>query len=358
MLYSSKILNEKPLRFSRDGTFKILHLTDIHNVIPEMDKEIMPIECSRDMTKETINVENELIGRTNPDLIVFGGDNISGYREEYTEEYMKKAIDEILEPVRKKGIPLAIVFGNHDSELVNIKPYLERKNQIKIYSGLYSNFVSTENDEKMSGCANNSFPILASGSDDIKFNVYCVDSNDYPRDKKTKKRIPHTGYDNVHEDQIKWYEKRSDELKNMNGGKVVPSILFQHIPVRQEYDLVEESDENNFDMEDGGKFFKIRKDLMEEGEMFEFPSPPEKESGQFDSWVEKGDLKAAFFGHDHVNSFLYTKDGIKLYQTISAGYHSYGNDKHGGRLITINEDSSFTTETLTVKRITEEKFPW
>jgi len=188
MLYSSKILNEKPLRFSRDGTFKILHLTDIHNVIPEMDKEIMPIECSRDMTKETINVENELIGRTNPDLIVFGGDNISGYREEYTEEYMKKAIDEILEPVRKKGIPLAIVFGNHDSELVNIKPYLERKNQIKIYSGLYSNFVSTENDEKMSGCANNSFPILASGSDDIKFNVYCVDSNDYPRDKKTKKK--------------------------------------------------------------------------------------------------------------------------------------------------------------------------
>ena len=86
---SKKYIREKqaPLHFSADGKFRILHLTDIHEVDPEMDDEEdrqIPINKS----KETINVIRRCIEIANPNLIVFGGDNISGYWQEFTYKYM------------------------------------------------------------------------------------------------------------------------------------------------------------------------------------------------------------------------------------------------------------------------------
>ena len=127
---SKKYIKEKraPLRFGADGKFRILHLTDIHEVDPEMDDEEdrqIPINKS----KETINVIRRCIEIANPDLIVFGGDNISGYWQEFTYEYMYNTIKKIVAPVAEKNIPLAIVFGNHDAEaqtltdqLVDVNP--------------------------------------------------------------------------------------------------------------------------------------------------------------------------------------------------------------------------------------------
>ena len=66
---------------------------------------------------ETVNVIKESIERAKPDLVVFGGDNLSGYWQEFTYDYVEKTIDKITKPLRDKNIPFAIVFGNHDSEI-------------------------------------------------------------------------------------------------------------------------------------------------------------------------------------------------------------------------------------------------
>ena len=99
------------LRFSPDGKFRILHLTDIHEVDPEMDDDENR-DIPRDKSIEALNVIKKSIEKTNPDLIVFGGDNISGYWEEFTYDYISKTIDKITAPIREKNIPFAIVFGN------------------------------------------------------------------------------------------------------------------------------------------------------------------------------------------------------------------------------------------------------
>ena len=105
-----------PLRFGDDGKFRILHITDIHDVEPIMDDdENREIPESRD--KETINVIEKLVEKTNPDLVVFGGDNISGYWEEFTYNYVQSTIQKITEPIRRRNIPLCVVFGNHDGEV-------------------------------------------------------------------------------------------------------------------------------------------------------------------------------------------------------------------------------------------------
>ena len=106
---------QSSLRFGEDGKFRILHLTDIHEVDPEMDDDenrSIPINKSA----ETVNVIRRCMELAKPDLVVFGGDNISGYWQEFTYDYMRKTIKKIVAPIAEKNIPLAIVFGNHDAE--------------------------------------------------------------------------------------------------------------------------------------------------------------------------------------------------------------------------------------------------
>lgn len=342
---------QKPLRFRDDGTFRILHLSDIHEVSPEMDDDENP-EIPKACSMETVNVIEQCIERTQPDLVVFGGDNISGYWEEYTYDYLVETINKITVPVRKRNIPLAIVFGNHDSEGEEIRPFIRRENHINLYAE-YENFRGCYNEEDVFGCGNYSLPVLSHDSDKVNWNIWCIDSNDYVRDENHLV-IHGAGYAFVHDDQIDWYERKAEKLKDENGGVPVPSILFQHIPVHQENDLFDYLDgETEGGLNRNGKTYILKEGVILEGLVREAPCPPEENRKQFESWKKTGDIVAAFFGHDHVNTFVAEIDGIKLVQTIGAGYHTYGKER-GGRLIVLHENSrELDTETLIVDRITD-----
>ncbi len=334
-----------PLKFSEDGKFRILHITDIHDVEPEMDDDEnreIPASCD----KETINVIEKCVEATKPDLVVFGGDNISGYWEEFTYNFVESTIQRITEPIRRRNIPLAVVFGNHDGEAG-----FHTEFQMMVYME-YPNCRSNLNDADVYGCGNCNITVKGSKSDKDAYSIWLIDSNDYMKDENGD--FP---YDCVHADQIRWYEKRAAELKEANGGKPLPAILFQHMPVQQEYDLLKETDcagENT--VESHGKFYTYG-ELLISGRFREMPCPPNKNEShreQFESWKKTGDIKAAFFGHDHVNDFHINVDGIDLYQTIGAGYFTYGKE-HGARLIVLdeNEPENIYTETVEVERITD-----
>lgn len=346
------INGQSPLRFGNDGKFRILHLTDIHEVDPEMDDdENRSIPINRSC--ETVNVIRRCVELAKPDLVVFGGDNISGYWQEFTYDYMRKTIKKIVEPIAEKNIPLAIVFGNHDAEAEPNCPCLAKENQISVYCE-YANFRGTMNAAEMHGCGNNNLPILSSDGKRTAWNIWCVDSNDYIRDEDYNV-IHGKGYGFVHDDQIEWYEKKSAELKAQNGGKTVPSVLFQHIPVLQEYDKLTEVNEGTPGaVAHDGKFYIAEDGAFLDGVMGEAPCPPNNVRSQLESWKKTGDIVAAFFGHDHVNTFTMDIDGIKLVQTPGAGYHTYGG-KRGGRLIVLDESKpdTYETELFFVDRITD-----
>lgn len=65
-------------------------------------------------------------------------------------------------------------------------------------------------------------------------------------------------------------------------------------------------------------------------------------------------MVAAFFGHDHVNDFHINIDGIDLYQTLGAGYFTYGEER-GGRLIVLDENNpeKIYTESIEIGRTTD-----
>lgn len=343
---SAKFIREspEPLRFGNDGKFRILHLTDIHDVEPVMDDdENREIPESRD--RETINVIEKAVEKTNPDLVVFGGDNISGYWEEFTYDYVQSTIQKITEPIRKRNIPLCIVFGNHDGEEgfhteFQMMQYME-----------YPNCRSNLNDADVYGCGNCCVTIKSSDGKKDAYAIWLIDSNDYQRNSEGG-----LSYDCVHDDQIDWYEKRAQELKNKNGGKPLPAILFQHMPVQQENDgFTEVTADGDYTFERDGKYYKFGHKIIE-GRIRETPCPPSLENNhrrQFESWKKTGDIVAAFFGHDHVNDFHINIDGINLYQTLGAGYFTYGKER-GGRLIILDENNptEIYSESFEIERIT------
>ena len=335
-LYTER--KSEPLKFNKDGKFRILHMSDIH-LVHELMEEEQPIEITKQQVADTLNLIKECIRRTNPDLVVFTGDNVSSNYELITYDYAAKTIRRLYSAVAEFDLPLAITFGNHDGERNTHKEF-----QMRIFME-YDKFVGVYNEENVYGCGNYSLPILSSDGKKTAFNLWMFDSNDY------LDGIKGTGYDYVHNDQLDWYKRKSDRLKKENGNEPVYSIAFQHICVPEILSFFKEVDENTEGAMrcDDGKYHVLPESAT--GELNESPSPPAScYTGELDAFKEQGDVLALFCGHDHMNDFIVEKDGIKLGQTICGGFMTYG-WRRGGRLIEIDENNvkDFYTETICVE---------
>ena len=193
------------LQFGADGKFKIMIFTDAHDD-DELEEATRVLMC-------------EALDKYQPDFVVFLGDNttVSGY------DRVVAAVDALTTPTRERGIPFGMVHGNHDSE------YGLSRDEI---CAIWDSFgcMTYDADPALYGCGNCNLPILSSDGEKIAFNLWFIDSGSNNTDPDA------SGYDYVHPDQIEWYKKTALELKEQNGGEVVPAIDFQHIIIPEVYD--------------------------------------------------------------------------------------------------------------------------
>ncbi len=72
--------------------------------------------------------------------------------------------------------------------------------------------------------------------------------------------------------------------------------------------------------------------------------------GFYDAWAQKGDVFAAFFGHDHNNDYVgKTADGIVMGYSRGTGFHAYGQGtSRGVRAFTLYEDDVRDFETRSI----------
>ncbi len=311
--------SDTALKFNDDGTFRIMQISDIQ------DGPLLMTATSQFM--------KDVVEEYQPDLIVLTGDNISG-GSCTTKGLTAMAIDRFMSIFEKAEVPVAMVFGNHDTESL-----ANKEDQMKMYER-YDCFVGCEG-EDLTGCGNYNLPILSSDGEKIAYNIWCIDSLTYNRHPESFYDVCYyendlDGYACVHKDQIDWYVETSNELKQQNGGKPVPSMMFQHIIVPEVYDaLVNEN--GTWVLPEGVK-----------GNLHEDPCPPHYSNGQFDAIVNQGDVVAMFFGHDHKNSFELPHKGVDLVNTPGVGFSSYGDEGRGVRIIDINENDTSTYETEVV----------
>lgn len=306
-----------PLRFNEDGKFRIMVFTDIH-------------EGGTGGGEACLQIMREALDKYAPDLVVYLGDNsisktLEGHRE---------IIDRITKPVRERNIPFAAVFGNHDDEGGTIA----KEDLLEIYRDF--GCLSYDGGNDIYGCANFNLPLLSSKSDETKFNLWFFDSGSDNPDKEVG------GYDYIRESQIDWYKSTALELKEKNGGKAVPALAFQHIPVPEIYEKVFTElplpvGEGTLNGYNGKVYSRVPKFTGYEGILYEQVGSPYNKTAQLDTMREVGDVMAVFSGHDHVNSYRVDLDGIDWISVPNPHNKNYSNDGlRGAGLITINENDT------------------
>ena len=311
------------LQFGSDGKFTMLVLADVQDVYP--------------MQEDTLQYIREALDTVKPDLVIFNGDNI------VIDD--ARAYEQLLQPLVERGQKFTFVFGNHDME----ERSFSKEDILEIYQS-YEGCLAYDADPSLHGCATHNLPILSSDGSKVAFNLWMFDSGDYMKDENGE-WVEGKPYDCVREDQIEWYKNESKKLEEENGGKV-PSMAFEHIITEEGVAALHP--EMPSSLGDLGRAFTNGNAYsilpiftrIKSGVILEPPCPSIDNEGQWDAFVERGDVLGCVFGHDHVNTFIGEYDGVDVIMTPGITSHSYSNDTfRGGRIITIDEENPWEYET-------------
>ncbi len=295
------------LKFNKNGKFGILLFGDIHE---RVDYRTSP--RFTDMHK----LMNASVEHYKPDLCVLLGDIFDTELCKTNPAEFKKCVEALCEPITSRGIPAAAIMGNHEHDPgcdeAIIKAYSDAGIMLRC--------------DGVPGKADYKELIYSQGCEKPLSVLWFLDSNNRCDDQNL------STYDWVRPDQIEWFEKESAKLKEANGGEPLPAYIFQHIPVPEEYRLLRPAklyelpwSVDGFGSMSGTRYVKAEGTL---GYLGEGPASPDFNGGQFESWKKTGGVKAAFFGHDHLNDFSGYVDDIFLAQHKTAGFRAYTDGCH------------------------------
>ena len=299
------------LKFNKEGFFRIMHITDTHLEDDNIDASLWLIEkaCKREM----------------PDIVVVTGDNVQNFDD---DKKTKSYIGRFMSVFNNLNIPVAVTFGNHDSETGK----MTREELMLCYSG-YDCHVTNDEGEKPFSSGTYNVPVLSEDGREIKFNIWVFDSGDY--DGKGH-------YGCMSRADVLWYKNKSAELKKANGSRTVYSMAFQHMIVPEVYDALKKTDKKKlYSFEhiiNKGEYYMFSPDAENFGTLNETPCSGGENFGQFDAMVECGDVLAVFSGHDHTNAFGVKHKGIDIVNSLSTRSQSDRfSSQYGYRIIEINE---------------------
>lgn len=303
----------KSTKFNSDGKLKVMHVTDTHLDVDNIDMSVYLIE--------------QACRRESPDIAVVTGDNVQNCDN---AEKTKGFIDKLMNAFQKTGVPVAITFGNHDSECGSMS-----REELTDYYKTYSCCVDV-NDESAPDCGTYNIPVLSSDNSQVKFSLWVFDSNDYDSEGH---------YGCVLENQVDWYKEKSDEITNKNGGEKVYSLAFQHIIVPEVYNALKKADKKRLysfsHMYNKKDFYMFDDKTVNFGTLNETPCCGYNNYGQFDAMVEKGDVLAIFSGHDHTNAFGVKYKGIDIVNSLSTRFNGDRfSSQYGYRIIEVDEKNT------------------
>ena len=333
--------------FTTDGDLKVMHLTDIHIGGGFMSKSV---------DEKALNAVAIMVTKEKPDLVIATGDiafpvpYMAGTFNNYSGA---KAFGNLMESL---GVYWSVTFGNHDSECYS---YFDREAVAEFYSDEeFKHCLFQAGPEDVDGYGNHIIEVKNSKGI-ITQAMVLIDSQAYVKDTLIDS-IKGT-YDNIHPNQVEWYET---EIKRMNAenSKVIKSIqgdvngglfkqygtvktlAFFHIPLVEMADAWNEFQENGFK---DTKDFKYIEGIIGEGGRRVYCGLGEDDL--FEKMLELKSTKAMFNGHDHINNTTFEYKGIQFSYGYSIDYFAYsGIDKQGSQrgctMVTCKPDATFTID--------------
>ena len=300
--------------FTTDGDFKVMQLTDIH---------LGGGFLFADGDKKALHAVAAMVAEEKPDLVIVTGDISfavpwSGTLDNsIAHGYFKRLMENL-------GVYWTVTFGNHDAEKYN---YHSRAAVAKMYEdeALEYCLFSAGPDEIFG--ESNHIIMLKNSLGIITSAFVMIDSNAY-----TDKDIFGLGwdYDNVHDDQIEWYRENieyysaknqeayaslDESIRPSDFSSTVRSHMYMHIPPEEMLKSYNETVARG-EIADSEKYGIA-------GEVDQVVYSSAHPDNLFETITELGSTKSIFFGHDHLNSLRFEREGVLMAYGHSIDYSAY-----------------------------------
>lgn len=173
-------------------------------------------------TKSVKEVMRKTLDKTQPDFVVFSGDNVAGITTHFQIDIFIGLVEELAE---EYGFYWSTVFGNHDSDLGADLNY-----QVdKLLEAEHCLFVKTPKNVK--GYSN--FAINVVENDIPVYSLYFVDSNMDSFPYITEEGNEAVGYEAIDFTQLLYIKALADATAKQNSGEYTNALAISHYPLKQ-----------------------------------------------------------------------------------------------------------------------------
>ena len=253
---------------------RILQLTDIHFFC---DRDTLGEEADQ----KTLEDFKRLIDLHQPDVLALTGDLWHDNPENRGGEFADWAV----EKVSALGIPWLFTWGNHD--------------ELDDYAAAQVLLTESKGSLYRGGNSGGNYEVTLTDKEGAAiWQMVCLNTTNQ----------------GLQDEQEKWLKSRAADA----GRPKVDAFCFLHIPLMDYHRLW-----------NSGKCEGLHgEDVCTYGE----------DGSAFSSLQKVGGIRACFCGHDHVNDYSGSRDGIEMVYGRASGHAGYGADKlpKGGKLITLN----------------------
>ncbi|KAG6614791.1 Calcineurin-like phosphoesterase [Phytophthora cinnamomi] len=298
---------------SDDGSlvFRILQLADIHvsgNASQDCGFGVPAGMAAENCTEQlTYRFVEQLIDLETPDFIAFTGDNV----QVHGPSWHQVAVDAVTKAAEQRGVPYAMVFGNHEEE-----GDFPREKIVEMVSQKEHSYTE-RGPESVDGVGNYLLNVTApvgggwGQKGDTVLRMYFLDSG--AKTRLDEYAYVYDEYDWIKQSQINYYRQLSEtgrSERHSSADSVLPALMFFHIPlVEFAYSGDDCHGERNEWVQSQGMNLRLLSTLSEMNE-----------------------VKAAFVGHDHLNEYCCLVDGVQLCYGGGAGFgRAYGDSNFARR---------------------------
>lgn len=257
-----------------DGSFHILQVTDLHS------------DADTAATARTYDDIRRMIEHVRPDLLAVTGDI---WCSDEDPERAADVMEADLRAIGQLGVPWSFCWGNHD---------------------YFDDF-----DAAMESIANAPLAVVPGGDGKGNHRIEVRDPNTmdvlwdiFFLNSRTECLLP---------EDVAWYESKSTALHNQRG-RIVPAVLFFHIPLKQ--------------------YETARLEHRYKGVAYEEVLYWGDDGTRFATIARPGNARACFVGHSHANDFYTEEDGVILAYGRATGHGGYGGEllRKGGKRIVLD----------------------
>lgn len=276
----------------RSDQFKIhIHDEEIH-ILQLTDQHLGKMGFWRE-DLETFRRSKRLVEMYDPHLIAVTGDLLTG--EKFFGDLLCAFATYFLDGLER---PWLYTFGNHDPEGGMSRDEIAEIFLSSKWCVLGHHPVDAEIGKKYDYMVE----LITGDSQKPSWEIYAFDSG------------TEDGYRSIKEDQLEWYRQKSAS------GDMPPAISFFHIPLKQYQDLQDDDS------------------IPKGGECKEKVCYEEDDGSAYQAFLDVGNIRATFCGHDHYNNYWGTYHGgiILAYGHIS-GEATRWAWPTGGKLIALKE---------------------